>query len=50
MRPLLSHDKKQLLVKITDKTREGGHKIKDILIIGFPTVIFLSVDTNLRAH
>jgi len=26
LRPLLSHDKKHLMIKITDKTREGGHK------------------------
>ena len=46
LRPLLSHDRKQLLIKITGKTREGGHKTKDILIIGFPTVVFLAVDTT----
>jgi len=50
LRPLLSHDKKQLQVKITDKSAEGGHKTKDIIILGYPTVIFLSVNTSLDAQ
>ena len=50
MRPLLSHDKKQLQVKITDKSAEGGHKTKDIIILGYPTVIFLSVNTSLDSQ
>ena len=47
LRPLLSHDMKQLPIKITDKTREGGHKTKDILLLGFPTVVFISVKASL---
>ena len=47
LRPLLSHDQKFLKVKITDKSREGGHKTKDIIMVGFPTVVFLSVNTSL---
>lgn len=50
LRPLLSHDKKRLQVKITDKSAEGGHKTKDIIILGYPTVIFLSVNTSLDAQ
>jgi len=50
LRPLLSHDKKQLQVKITDKSAEGGHKTKNIIILGYPTVIFLSVNTSLDAQ
>jgi len=47
LRPMLSHDRKLLHIKITDKTKEGGHKTKDILIRGYPTVIFLSVNSSL---
>ncbi len=47
LRPLLSHDRKLLQIKITDKSREGGHKTKDILLLGFPTVVFLSVKSSL---
>ncbi len=50
LRPLLSHDRKQLHVKITDKSADGGHKTKDIIILGYPTVIFLSVNTSLDAQ
>lgn len=47
LRPLLSHDQKLLQIKITDKSKEGGHRTKDVLIKGFPTVVFLSVNTSL---
>jgi len=50
LRPMLSHDKKFLPVKITDKTKEGGHKTKDILVVGYPTMIFLSVNTSLEGQ
>ena len=40
LRPLLSHDKKQLLIKATDKSDKGGHRTKNITVIGFPAVIF----------
>ncbi len=48
LRPLLSHDKKEILVKITDKSQKAGHRTKNVLLIGYPTVIFctagLSID------
>ncbi len=40
LRPLLSHDKKEILLKITDKTQKFGLKTKNIFLKGFPAVIF----------
>jgi len=40
LRPLLSHDKKELQIKITDKSQKGGLKTKNIFLKGFPAVIF----------
>jgi len=40
LRPLLSHDKKEIAIKITDKTQKGGTKTKNILLRGYPSVIF----------
>ena len=40
LRPLLSHDKKEIRLKITDKSQRAGLKTKNILLKGFPAVIF----------
>lgn len=40
LRPLLSHDKKEIQMKITDKSQKYGLKTKNIFIRGFPSVIF----------
>jgi hypothetical protein len=40
LRPLLSHDKKEIHLKITDKSQKAGLKTKNIFIKGFPAVIF----------
>ena len=40
LRPLLSHDKKEINLKITDKTQKFGLKTKNILLRGYPSVIF----------
>lgn len=40
LRPLLSHDKKEICLKITDKSQKFGMKTKNILLKGFPSVIF----------
>lgn len=40
LRPLLSHDKKEIHVKITDKAKGGANRTKNIFIRGFPSVIF----------
>jgi hypothetical protein len=40
LRPLLSHDKKEISLKITDKTQKYGLKTKNISLKGYPAVIF----------
>jgi hypothetical protein len=40
LRPLLSHDKKEIGLKITDKTQKFGLKTKNVLLRGYPAVIF----------
>jgi len=40
LRPLLSHDQKELLVKITDKREKAGMRTKNVIVRGFPTVFF----------
>ncbi len=40
LRPLLSHDKKEIRLKITDKSQKAGLKTKNIFLKGFPAVIF----------
>ena len=47
LRPLLSHDRKELLVKITDRSRSRGLGTKQVLLIGYPTVIFCSTRYSL---
>ena len=46
LRPLLSHDEREITVKITDKRKSGLHT-KTIVIRGFPTVVFCSAKANL---
>lgn len=40
LRPMLSHDKKEIRLKITDKSQRYGIKTKNILLRGYPAVIF----------
>jgi len=47
LRALLSHDRKLLPVKITDKTKAGGHRTKNIVVKGFPTVFFASANFSM---
>lgn len=42
LRPILSHDKKEIQLKITDKSQKAGLRTKNIIIRGFPSVIFCS--------
>ena len=46
LRPLLSHDEKEISLKITDKTQKYGLKTKNVLLKGYPAVIFCT--TGLR--
>ncbi len=47
LRPLLSHDKKEIEFLTTDKNRSGSNLAKKSIIRGFPTVIFCSAYTKL---
>jgi len=42
LRALLSHDVKELQFKITDRTKSGAHRTKNVIIIGYPTFMFCS--------
>ena len=46
-RALLSHDKKVIKAKITDKNQSGGNRTKTVAIKGFPAVIFCSAGLRL---
>lgn len=48
LRPLLSHDRKEILLKITDKNMRGGLKTKNIIIRGYPSVVFCTADIELN--
>jgi hypothetical protein len=50
LRPLLSHDRKRLTYKITDKREKSGLRTKTVEIIGYPTVIFCSTKPNIDAQ
>jgi hypothetical protein len=47
LRPLLSHDKKEIQIKITDKSQKGGLRTKNIYLRGFPAVIFCTAGLKL---
>lgn len=47
LRPLLSHDKKRLYSTITDKQTSGAHRTKEIMIVGFPSVYYLSTKPSM---
>lgn len=40
LRPMLSHDKKEISLKITDKNQKFGLRTKNVLLRGYPSVIF----------
>ena len=39
LRPLLSHDRRELVYKITDKSKRGSLRTKNVVLVGYPTVI-----------
>lgn len=47
LRPLLSHDQKVLVSKITDRNKRHGHSTKTVEIVGYPTVIHCSATGSL---
>lgn len=46
LRPMLSHDKKELRLKITDKSQKAGLRTKNIYLRGYPAVMFCT--SNLK--
>jgi hypothetical protein len=48
LRPLLSHDRKTLVSKITDHSMKGGLRTKTAVIEGFPTVIFCTAKFSME--
>ncbi len=40
LRPLSSHDQRELLYKITDKNEKAGLRTKNVIVRGFPSIIF----------
>lgn len=47
LRPLLSHDEKEITLKIADKTQKFGLRTKTVLLRGYPSVIFCTAGLNL---
>lgn len=47
LRPLLSHDQREIKLKITDKSQKHGLRTKNIIIRGFPSVIFCTAGLNI---
>jgi hypothetical protein len=48
LRPLLSHDEREITTKITDRTQKYGMKTKTVAVMGFPTVVFCSANESLN--
>ena len=44
LRPLLSHDQKEITLKITDKSEKSGQRAKTVVIEGYPSVVFCSAN------
>lgn len=47
LRPMLSHDKKEIEYLITDKNKKGSHRAKKIVLRGYPATIFCSAGMRL---
>jgi hypothetical protein len=47
LRPLLSHDTRQLLYKITDKSKRGALRTKNVVLTGFASFWFCAVKLSL---
>jgi len=42
LRPVLSHDTREISVKVTDTQKSVGLRTKNVIMIGFPVVVFCS--------
>jgi len=47
LRPLMSHDQRELLYKITDKSAKGTMRTKNVILEGYPTVILCAAKLSL---
>lgn len=47
LRPILSHDKKEIVSKITDKNVKGGNSTKNVIIVGFPSVFYCTASLRM---
>ena len=47
LRPLLSHDKKEILLQVTDKSQKHGLKTKKVILRGYPAVVFCTAGLQL---
>jgi len=48
LRPLLSHDRKEIEHKITDRRNRSGLRTKRVVIQGYPTVIFCTAKSEMK--
>lgn len=48
LRPLLSHDRKRLVAKITDRREKSGLRTKTVLLEGYPTVLFCTAKFSME--
>lgn len=48
LRPLLSHDRKTLVSKITDRREKAGLRTKTVVIEGYPTVLFCTAKFSMQ--
>jgi len=47
LRPLLSHDKKEIEQRITDQSEKYGLRTKHVRLIGFPSVVFATAKLDM---
>lgn len=48
LRSLLSHDEKEIALKITDRREKAGLRTKTVIVEGYPTVIFCSAKFTMQ--
>jgi hypothetical protein len=48
LRSLLSHDERQIIVKITDRREKSGLRTKTVVIEGYPTVCFCTAKFSMQ--
>jgi hypothetical protein len=46
LRPLLSHDRKELIYKITDKSQKHGLRTKNVILRGYPSAFFCTTNMD----